>query len=295
MDVTLSSSCSGAVPQTHRTKDWVKKVAPIVLQRTLPLALRMRLVAWTGEYGFRWQFPLPMDLLRELAESQPNAFHRFLWSHHLAYAAGYELSRFGAERLEPSRRMLFEDIQQCLRSSGIAPEYDVKSVFDAGCSVGHVLRFAETNVFCSATRLRGVDVDRYAVETGSSYLRELGSRIELGTEDVAHSGNYPAGEAFDVVLCCGVLMYFDEATATRVVQALLSHTKLVAGFICLAHPEKDNATLASSTIRPVDHGFMHNLDAMVQCAGGRVVSRRWLPRPLVVGTSPPYIVVAEPR
>ncbi|MBI2815413.1 MAG: class I SAM-dependent methyltransferase [Acidobacteria bacterium] len=276
-------------------KDWVKKVAPAVMQRTLPLWLRMRLVVWTGRRGFRWHFPLPTDLLRELADSEPNAFHRFLWSNHLAYAAGYELSRFGSEKLEPSRRMLLDDMQQYLRTQGVAPECEVNSVFDAGCSLGHVLRFAETEVFCSATRLRGVDVDRYAVEAGSAYLKEAGSRIELITGDVGQIERYMAGEKLDVVLCCGVLMYFDQAMAARVVKALLTRTKVIAGFICLAHPEKDNGTLASSAIRPLDCGFIHNIDAMVQCAGGRVVSRRWIPRPLVAETSPPYMILAKPQ
>ena len=144
MDVILSRTWSGADGPNSRIKDRVKKLAPAVMQRTLPLWLRMRLVVWTGRRGFRWHFPLPMDLLRELAESEPNAFHRFLWSNHLAYAAGYELSRFGSEKLEPSRRILLDDIQQYLRTRGIAPEADVNSIFDAGCSVGHVLRFAET-------------------------------------------------------------------------------------------------------------------------------------------------------
>ena len=74
-----------------------------------------------------------------------------------------------------------------IESANLEPERDVESVFDVGCSLGYVLRHVETEVFPSAACLRGVDVDRYAVETGNNYLRSLGSKIELVAGDVSDS------------------------------------------------------------------------------------------------------------
>jgi hypothetical protein len=139
------------------------RVVPSTLRVAVPLSLRMQIVKWARRWHVPGNFWLSMELLRDFAESNPNEFHRFLWSHHLAYAGGYETSRFDARKPEPSRLWLFQAIQRHLRKRGIAPERDVQSVFDAGCSLGYVLRFAETQVFPAATRLRGVDVDRYAV------------------------------------------------------------------------------------------------------------------------------------
>ena len=37
----------------------------------------------------------------------------------------------------------------------------------------------------------------------------------------------------------------------------------------------DNAALAQSDVRATDRTFVHNLDRMVELAGGKVVGRRW--------------------
>src|SRR5215813_1788513 len=136
-----------------------KSLILAVLQRSLPLTMRMRIVCWAQGGSLRSRLFTPVDLLRDLADYDPNCLHRFLWSRHLTYAASYDVSRFGAEKLDVSRRMLFADIQEHLRGRSISPECDVASVFEAGCSLGYVLRYAETDVFPSATRLIGVDVD----------------------------------------------------------------------------------------------------------------------------------------
>ena len=173
--------------------------------------------------------------------SDPNSLHRFLWSHHLTYAASYEVSRFGPERLDVSRRILFTDIEAHLRKRAIAPECDVASVFEAGCSLGYVLRYAETNVFPGATRFIGVDVDKYAIEKGSAYLRDTQSKVELITGEVSDLERIIPDQQYDVVLCCGVLLYFDEPTAARIVQELLRRTRLVLGLISLALRQKITA------------------------------------------------------
>lgn len=268
-------------------------IIAVALRPVLPLSVRKRLVKWVGRRDFPGYSFLTLELLRDFAQDDPRGFHRFLWSHHLAYdAETYEISqRFGVD--DPSRRILFDDILEHFRKRGMAPE-SVRSIFDVGCSLGYMLRFAETHVFPSATCLRGLDIDRYAVETGNGYLRGLSSRIELVAGDVKTLDQVMGEQKYDVVLCCGVLMYLDEATAARTIMIMLSHTRVVLGLICLADPQVDNAELVSSYVRPLDYGFLHNLDAMVRKGGGRVVSRRWTGFRTPDPYSPPYFLLAEP-
>jgi 2-polyprenyl-3-methyl-5-hydroxy-6-metoxy-1,4-benzoquinol methylase len=159
--------------------------------------------------------------------------------------------------------------------------------------LGYVLRYAEINLFPCATTLRGLDIDRYAVERGSAYLHCLGSKIQLTTADIADADRIMGDQNYDVILCCGVLMYLDEYAATQVVKTMLSHAKYLVGIICLAHPEIDNATLNHSEVRPSDGALAHNLDRMIHCNGGKVVLRRWGGMQTRSG-SPAYIILAEP-
>ena len=44
------------------------------------------------------------ELLRDFAEDDRSGYHRFLWSHHLAYAASYEIeARYGDENMKESQ------------------------------------------------------------------------------------------------------------------------------------------------------------------------------------------------
>ena len=266
-----------------------------LLRYSLPLRARMRIARRIRQSSLVSRLVPALELLRDLANDDPNRFHRFLWSHHMAYAETYEVSRFGPERLDISRRMLFADIQKHLRGRAIAPERDVRSVFEAGCSLGYVLRYAETTVFPSATRLFGIDVDEYAIEKGRAHLRAVQSKVQIAAGEASDLEAILTDQQYDVVLCCGVLLYFDEATAARIVKTLLRHARLLLGLISLAHPETHNCRLKHSEIRPSDRGFVHNLDAMIRAANGRLVEQRWMPLPPSEGTSPPYFVLAEPR
>ena len=174
--------------------------------------------------------------------------------------------------------------------------HDVRSVFDVGCSLGYVLRFAETSVFQGADRLRGMDVDRYAVATGQAHLRNLGSKIELVAGDVRELSAVMGMPRYDVVLCCGLLQYLNEDMAKRTIQIMLAHTASVLGIITLAHPDNDNAHLPGSVVRPEDLGFIHNVEAMIQVAGGEVMFRKWT-GPLESARyprNPPLFVIARP-
>src|SRR5215472_3000952 len=97
------------------------------LRHTLPVGARMRIGRIVRQSRLLSRLFPALELLRDLADDDPNRFHRFLWSHHLAYAETYEVSRFGPEKLDISRQMLFADIQKHLRGRAIAPERDVRS------------------------------------------------------------------------------------------------------------------------------------------------------------------------
>ena len=183
-----------------------------------------------------------------MARVDPVGFHHYLWANHLAYAATYELGRFAPGALEPDRVVLFGLICAELRRQGLDPAEDVHSILDAGCSLGYLLRHAETSVFSSATTLTGIDIDVHAVSAGNLHLRRLGSNVELMVAGMEHLDEVLQGRRFDVALSCGSLMYLDQARASRAVASLLGHADRAVGLIDRAHPVQDNASLARSTI-----------------------------------------------
>lgn len=255
---------------------WLNGHLKAWVRAALPLAFRKRLAIWIGSQtwlaGRGWW---STEIVRDLAERDADAYHRFLWTHHLAYAETYEVAeRFGADKLHPSRRILVDDLVAHLQR-GSQPAGEVRSVLDVGCSMGYVLRFLETSVFHRGDTFLGVDIDRYAVARGAEYLRALGSRVELCAADVGALDEVLRGRRFDVVICLGVLMYLTEAVASRVVEAMLRHTSGTLAVAGLAHPTTDNADLPRSERRARDKSWIHNVDAMVYRAGGEVVYRRW--------------------
>jgi len=265
------------------------------LRAVVPLPFRRGLAALVGRQ--RWlpgRYWWAMELLRDYAERDPNGFHRFLWSHHLAYAESYEVERrFGPENLHPSRRLLFEDLTRILRAREVDPATAVRSVFEVGCSLGYLLRYLETEVFPAAERLEGNDIDRYAVAEGNRYLGRLGSKVRLSATDMSDLETLLDGQRYDVVLCAGVLMYLREQDAVPVVRSVLRHTDGMAVFAGLAHPERDNAELETSAVRERDDTFIHNIDRMVTEAGGTVVFHRWEGARQVDGNTI-YFVFAQP-
>jgi SAM-dependent methyltransferase len=217
-----------------------------------------------------------VSLVRDLAECDPDAYHRFLWSHHLGYAESYEpRKRFGPANLRPERRLLFEMLRRFLREIGVA-QAGIGSVLEVGCSLGHLLRFVETDVFRAASVLEGLDIDEYAVRSGNRWLEDQGSRVRLMVADMADmDAVLERDQVYDVVLCAGVLMYLRQEQAARVVESMLRRARTVLVLSGLAHPERDNKELARSQARARDGTFVHNLDAMVSAAGGTVLWRRW--------------------
>jgi SAM-dependent methyltransferase len=264
------------------------------LRRTVPLAVRRGLVRVLGRQ--RWipgRYWWALELLRDEAQRDPDAFHRFLWSNHLAYAESYEVDRrFGEGRVHPTRRMLFDDLARVLEEQGMSPA-QVNSVFEVGCSLGYLLHYLEKTLFPAATVLEGNDIDRHAVRDGTEFLRRAGSKVRLHQADMADLGALLDGRSFDVVLCAGVLMYLREEEAARVVAAMLRHSRGITAIAGLAHAARDNRELASSERRLRDDTFIHNIDRMVEDAGGRVIARRWEGARKVEGNTI-YFVFARP-
>lgn len=247
------------------------------VRAALPLRLRMSLSRIIGRQrwisdGDYWA----AELVRDLAERDLNAYHRFLWSNHLAYARTYEpAERFGAARVHPSRRELFDELRGVLAARGIDPARDVLTVLEVGCSMGYLLRHLETEVFPGAVGLDGIDIDGYAVQRGTEVLRRMGSRVRLAVGDATALPALFGTRRYDVIVCAGVLMYLREADAADAVRAMLDRAQGIVALAGLAHPEIDNARLDGPATRPRDRSLIHNLDALVERAGGRVVHRRW--------------------
>jgi SAM-dependent methyltransferase len=235
-----------------------------------------------------------LGVLDDLRRRDPDAFHRFLWSNHLAYAVTYEVSqRFGPSNLSASRRILFEEMHSYLLSRGIDPCRNIRSVFEIGCSMGYLLRHLELEVFPSANVLHGLDIDEHAIAAGMAHLSALQSKIRLFVADMAAAGGIIGDRTYDLMLCCGVLMYGNENTASEVVRAMLSRAKHLVGIICLAHPEGTRTLSGPSVMRTSDGAFIHDVDQMIHRAGGTIVRSRRFGTD-ISGSNPSYAILAVP-
>lgn len=245
-------------------------------RRVTPLGLRQRAVTALGRWRPAHHQVLSYGLLRDFAERDPSGYHRFLWSRHLAYAGSYEVDRRLVNlAIHPARRLLFSDMTATLFDLDVDPGRDVSSVFEVGCSLGHQLRWLEIQVFTAATTLDGIDIDEYAVAAGTRHLRELGSRVRLSVADMCRESDTDSRSRYDVVLSLGVLMYADEQAAYRIVRSMLRRADALLVISSLAHPSIDNRRLTASIARHPDGALAHNIDAMVEAAGGTVMRRRW--------------------
>jgi len=177
---------AGSLRSASRRATWA-------LGRALPLSARQRLVAFVGRQKLPTplQFEFAMGMLTDLRRRDPVALHRFLWANHLAYAASYEVPHlFGAGKINPTRHVLFDSMAAHLRSRGVDPGTDSRSVLEIGCSQGYLLRHLETTLFRSARILHGLDLDAHAIKTGSHHLDSLGSCVRLFTGGHGGGGEY---------------------------------------------------------------------------------------------------------
>ena len=268
--------------------------AKAMVRRALPLSLRKRLAVWVaGRAWLSQRHWWANELVRDMAEGDVSEYHRFLWANHLAYAQTYEIDqRYGAERVHPTRHLLFAELRRFLVEQGLAPERDIESVLEVGCSMGYLLHFMEQSIFPAARVLDGIDIDAYAIEQGRRHLDQLKSRVRLVAGDMVDVPKLVETE-YDLVLCAGVLMYVPDDQALEVMKAMLSHARRYVVLAGLAHPDRDNETLKNAPRRESDQSFIHNLDSLVERAGGRVVWRRWEGARKVDGNTI-YFLFAEP-
>jgi D-aspartate ligase len=278
-----------------RMKKQMAPVAKEALRAAVPLGLRKRAAvavqrqSWLGPRRQWWA----VELVRDLAARDVNAYHQFLWAHHLGYAESYEpAARFGSENVKGSRRMFFADLRARLGEIGVAPG-QIRSVLEVGCSLGYQLREMETELFPNATTLDGIDIDEYAIETGKTHLRNLGSKIVLRCADMRDLDATLGDKRYDLIVCTGVLMYLRDQGAAEVVGAMLRRGRMVA-LAGLAHPAIDNAQLRESDVRTTDNTFIHNLDGMIETAGGRVAARRWEGERIVDGNTVYFVFATSP-
>jgi len=263
------------------------------IRRVIPLRVRKQMAVWLGRQSWlpqrHWW---SVELVRDLARHDIAEYHRFLWANHLAYAKTYEIDqRFGSARVHPSRVLLFDETCRVLQQRGIQPS-QIDSVLEVGCSMGYLLHHLEQFVFPNARVLDGIDVDAYAIARGVEYLRRAGSRVQLRRADMKQLVS-TAMRTYDVIFCAGVLMYVPQAEAQEVVRAMLQRCSGLLVLAGLAHPERDNRELKRSEPRSADQSLIHNLDSMVEAAGGRVVQRRWEGARSLQGNTI-YFVYAEP-
>jgi SAM-dependent methyltransferase len=256
----------------------LKNTGKNAIRSLIPLSIRKRMAVWVHRQQWinsdrrSWW---SVELVRDLAETDVDAFHKFLWTHHLSYAQSYEAAgRFGGQNIKASRRIFFSDVREQAAQLEPLAEQSVRSIFEVGCSLGYLLRFIETDVFPRATELAGIDIDRYAIESGSKYLHSVGSKVVLECGDTRELERWLGGKTYDLIVCTGVLMYLNQSAADEAIATMLRHGRLLA-MAGLAHARFDNATLHHSDVRTSDRTFVHNFDRMVTDHGGRVVWRRW--------------------
>lgn len=260
----------------------LKHFAKNAFWSAVPLAVRKRAairISRAGVLSHSHRLRLSMLAVGDLAERDNSAFHKFLWSHHLAYAIYYAADERFRSPIEASRLEMFADLERHLQDLSVESS-NVDRVLDVGSSIGSNLRYLEENVFPSASVLHGIDIDHGAVEDGKRYLASTGSRIELEAGDVEDLDVVLGERHYDVVLCAGVLLYLDEKRAAVAVSSMLQRSNVLCAIAALAHPAFDNRLLKASEKRAWDMSHVHNVDAMVTAAGGHVVARRWEPRPL---------------
>lgn len=242
----------------------------------------MKLARWIGDnrwipQGSRWS----EGLVRDLERRDPKAYHKLLWEYHLeCYGCGYEAAElFSSRKLNGTTAAydaFVQDLTANLRTLGIQGE--VRRVLDVGCSVGHVLRALELNVFPNAPVMIGIDIDGPAIGEGRAYLARVGSRIRLHTGDLERLDDVLGDQRFGFSYAAGSLSYLNEADARKAVVSVLSRTDVLAAFVGLANPLGPNDSLPGSRFRPeLGSMWTHDFAGLVRDAGWEVLSSRWEP------------------
>lgn len=256
---------------TAEIKEYIRMAFPISLRKHIAVWLNSQ--QWLSRWGY-----LAQGILRDFQKKDPKAFHKFFWSNHiLSYAKQYDSEQlFDINRMEPSRRIFFNDLISAIQEIGLDPAKDISSVLEVGCSLGYLLRFIETDILPDTKELVGIDIDGDAINKGASYLQDVGSKVRLIHGDMEDLDRLVGNRTFDVVFAGGVLSYLNTADAARVISEMLSRTEKLLALIGLAHTTADNSDLTQSLLDDSrGNQWVHNFKAMVEAAGGHVVRCRW--------------------
>lgn len=253
--------------------------AKAIIRTVLPLDLRKSLAIWIDNQSWiSGREYLAHGIIRDYQESDPKAFHKFLWANHIgAYAKPYDSeTSFDKKNMEPSRKIFFDDIIDVIQDVGIDSGSDISSVLEVGCSMGYLLRFIETDILPNTKRLMGIDIDGSAIDKGTKYLGKVGSKVQLVTGDMEELDALVGEQTYDLVFAGGVLSYLNQEDATSVVKEMLKRTGKLLALIGLASHTINNSELIESVnTAERNNQWLHNFQSMVETAGGRVVKVRW--------------------
>ncbi len=244
----------------------------------IPVGQRKDFVVWLNKQG--WHYGTN-SIIRDLAVTSPKAFHKFIWANHLrSYAKWYDSETlFDEHKMNGStvtNDIFFNDLSDVIEKLGLDPSEDIRSVLEVGCSLGHVLRFIEKNIFTRAEKLVGVDIDREAINKGTAYLESVRSKVHLICGDMEKLDRLVGNDRFDLIFAAGVLSYLDARDAAALVSDMYRRTNRILALVGLACTSADNRELSTSRLSLEKHNqWIHNFEAMVEEAGGRVVRRRW--------------------
>lgn len=250
-----------------------------VIRFCIPLSLRTRLGIWLNRQRWLGRNHVAMGLVRDMGLKNPKEFHKFLWMHHFMGCARWydsEGELFSIEKMQPSRRLFFDDLLSVIRELGLQSS-DIRSILEVGCSLGYLLRHLEADVFPGCQEIVGIDIDGPAIRKGAQYLKQLGSKVVLAQGDMEDAERILGPRTFDLVYAAGVLSYLDESDAARLVSILLRRTNKILALAGLACTTRNNNQLdRSETSSNHDNlQWIHNFEAMVSSAGGRMVRSRW--------------------
>jgi SAM-dependent methyltransferase len=272
-----------------KVKSFIRSLVPLFIRKKLAICVNRQ--DWIASSSRGWW---AQQLVVDYATNDINGYHKFLWKNHLSYAETYEVARrYGYSNFNETRKQFFTELPDRMKGIGINIKKDIESVFEVGCSSGYLLRHMETDVFPSANCIRGNDIDKYSVNEGNKCLDNMGSCIELYYSDMEHLDQLLGKDQYDFTLAAGVLLYLDQAAATRLIKIMLNYTRKMMAITALANPDEDNFKLDKSVPRKRDHTWIHNVDAMIEQAGGKVVSRRWEGSKVVDGNTI-YFLFATP-
>lgn len=253
-----------------------------IVRSLLPMSLRKHFAIWINNQ--RWlstRFYWAEGIIRDLMRSNPKAFHKFMWANHIrSYANWYDSETlFESKKMNGSTetfREFFKDLFTVIKDLGFDPSRDIRSVLEVGCSLGYLLRSIEKDIFPNSEELVGIDIDSEAINKGARYLMGIDSKVRLICGDMEELDQIVSDKKFDFIFASGVLSYLDSADASKVVSKMVRRTNKILALAGLSCKSVNNKELCISHLSMNHHNqWIHNFEAMIESAGGRVIWQRW--------------------